>query len=64
MIIVETVPDHPGLIKRYSDQGFLIQNDQTGYKYVEAIDVNGLYTYTETDEKPEEEVDEDGLNND
>lgn len=53
MIIEESIPDHPGLVKRYSDQGHLIQNDQTGGKYEEAVDIVGLYTYTETDEYPE-----------
>ena len=53
MIIEESIPDHPNLIKRHSDQGFLIQNDQTGDKYEEAVDIIGLYTYTETNEYPE-----------
>ena len=53
MIIETTVPDHPNLVRRYGNQGFLIQNDQTGDKYEEAIDIIGLYTYTETDEYPE-----------
>ena len=53
MIITEQIPDNPGLVKRYSDMGFLIQNDQTGEKYMEAVDVDGLYTYTETNEYPE-----------
>lgn len=61
MIIEENIQGRPDLVKRYSDQGFLIQNDQTGAKYEEAIDIVGKYTYTETDEKPEpeEEGDED-----
>lgn len=58
MIIVERVEGYPDLIKRHSDQGFLIQNDQTGGKYLEAIDVEGLYTYTETNEYPEEDEEE------
>ena len=53
MIIEEAVQGHPNLVKRHSDQGFLIQNDQTGGKYEEAVDIVGLYTYTETDEYPE-----------
>ena len=53
MIIEEAVQGHPDLVKRHSDQGFLIQNDQTGGKYEEAVDIAGLYTYTETDEYPE-----------
>ena len=59
MIIEEILPDNPDLVKRYSDQGFLIQNDQTGDKYEEAVDIIGLYTYTETNEYPEsEEIDD------
>ena len=57
MIIEEAVQGHPDLVKRYSDQGFLIQNDQTGGKYEEAVDIVGLYTYTETDEYPEGDED-------
>lgn len=53
MIITEQIPDNPDLVKRYSDMGFLIQNDQTGEKYMEAVDVDALYTYTETNEYPE-----------
>lgn len=58
MIIEATVPDHPDLVKRYSDHGFLIRNDQTGDKYEEAVDIIGLYTYTETDEYPEQDEEE------
>lgn len=58
MIIEEQVQGHPDLVKRYSDKGFLIQNDQTGGKYEEAVDIIGLYTYTETDEYPEHDEDE------
>ena len=59
MIIEESVSGHPNLVKRHSNQGFLIQNDQTGDKYEEAVDIIGLYTYTETNEYPEsEEVDD------
>lgn len=55
MIIETTVQGHPDLVKRYSDQGYLIQNNQTGFKYREAVDIVGLYTYTETDEKAEDD---------
>ena len=55
MIIEEAVQGHPDLVKRHSDHGFLIQNDQTGDKYEEAVDVIGLYTYTETNEYPEQD---------
>ena len=50
MIIEEAVEGHPNLVKRYSDAGFLIRQDQTGVEYAEAIDLaSGPYTYTETD---------------
>lgn len=55
MIIEEAVPGFANLVKRHSDQGYLIQNDQTGDKYEEAVDIIGLYTYTETDEYPEQD---------
>ena len=42
MNIEATVPDHPDLVKLYSDHGFLIRNDQTGDKYEEAVDIIGL----------------------
>ena len=58
MIIEEAVQGHPNLVKRHSDQGFLIQNNQTGGKYEEAVDIVGLYTYTETDEYPEQDEEE------
>lgn len=38
------------LIKTYSDAGKYILQNETGCKYSEAIDVEGKYTYTETDE--------------
>lgn len=56
LIIIESVLGHPNLVKRYSNQGYLIQNDQTGAKYSEAIDVAGLYTYTETSEGSYEDI--------
>lgn len=38
-------------IKRYSDEGFYILQNETGVKYGEAIDIiTTPYTYTETDE--------------
>lgn len=38
-------------IKRYSDVGFYILQNETGVKYGEAIDIiTAPYTYTETDE--------------
>lgn len=47
------------LYKTYSDEDFYIIQNETGYKYIAAIDVeNAEYTYSESDEKielPEEE---------
>ena len=48
MIIEEILEDNPDLVKRYSDQGYYIRNDQTGFEYEEAIDLIGKHTYTET----------------
>lgn len=47
-------------IRHYSDAGMLIEQDQTGRRYEEAIDVYPTaYTYTETDEPiPEPPEDE------
>lgn len=53
MIIEETILDRSDLIKRRSDKGYLIRNDQTGNEYEEAIDLIGRYTYTETNRPPE-----------
>lgn len=53
MIITEhymTRPDGVELYRTYSDAGYMIQQDQTGAVYTEAIDIEGSgYTYTETD---------------
>jgi len=47
--------DGANLIRTYSDRGFLIQQDQTGVLYSEAVDVeNKGYTYTETDQMPDD----------
>ena len=52
-----TREDGVNLYINYSDEGFYIIQDQTGIKYAGAIDVeNAPYTYTETDEKIEDEV--------
>jgi hypothetical protein len=43
------------LIKHYSDQKFLLLQNETGAKYFEPIDIVPCpYTYTETDEREEE----------
>ena len=47
--------DGANLIRTYSDRGFLIQQDQTGALYSEAVDIeNSGYTYTETDQMPDD----------
>lgn len=54
-----TRKDGVKLYKTYSDEDFYIIQNETGCKYVAAIDVeNAPYTYSESDEKielPEEE---------
>lgn len=55
MILTEYL-NNKTLIKHYSDQGFLLLQNETGTKYIEPIDVVPCpYTYTETNEKSEEE---------
>lgn len=45
-----TRPDGVKLFKSYSDEGFYIEQEQTGVRYAEAIDVeNSGFTYIETD---------------
>ena len=47
------------LIKHYSDQGFMLRQIETGIMYTDPIDlVPCVYTYEETDEKIESEVEE------
>lgn len=39
------------LIKHYSDEGYMLLQNETGEKYAEPIDrIPCIYTYTETDE--------------
>lgn len=39
------------LIKHYSDQGYLLLQNETGNKYAEPVDrIPCIYTYIETDE--------------
>lgn len=52
MIITETLTRDDGatLLRRYSDAGYMLRQNETGALYSEAIDVDGVpYTYTETD---------------
>lgn len=44
------------LFRSYSDEGFTLIQNETGIEYSEAIDVEDApYTYTETENKIEEE---------
>lgn len=62
MIITEyfrTRTDGVVLNRTYSDVGMMILQNETGVEYSEAIDVEGApYTYLETDNPIEKEVDE------
>jgi hypothetical protein len=57
MIITEfytTREDGVNLYRTYSDAGVYIRQE-TGVEYAEAIDVEGMHTYTETDRPVEDE---------
>lgn len=58
MLVKEILDTSNGnsLVKHYSDNNKYIIQVETGDKYIEAIDIEGLYTYKETDEDIEEEV--------
>ena len=43
------------LVKTYSDTGMMIRQE-TGDMYAEAVDIDGLHTYTETDIPVEDDV--------
>ena len=62
MVIKEfyrTREDGVNLYRTYSDENFMIRQNETGDLYDEAIDVeNAPYTYTETDIPIEEEENE------
>ena len=66
MIIQELFDTWPGgtrLIRTYSDQQLKIRQIETGDIYDEAIDIEGHFTYEETEYKidedtPEEEIEE------
>lgn len=54
-----TREDGVNLYRTYSDENFMIRQNETGNLYDEAIDVeNAPYTYTETDIPIEEEENE------
>lgn len=49
-------PDGVRLFRTYSDEGYTLIQNETGIEYSEAIDVEDApYTYTETNNKIEEE---------
>ena len=51
--------DGVNLYKTYSTEGFYILQNETGFEYVEAIDVEGApYTYSETDKLTPEKIKE------
>lgn len=60
MIVKEfyrTRNDGVNLYRTYSNEGYIILQNETGIEYNEAIDVeNALYTYSETNKKIEERV--------
>lgn len=58
MIITEhymTREDGVSLTRTYSGAGYYIRQE-TGQEYAEAIDIEGLHTYTETDTPIEDEI--------
>ena len=66
MIIEEIIGGNPNLVRRYSDRGMLLLQEDTGMLYGEAVDlVTSPHTYQETDTpvggdetEPEEEATE------
>jgi len=50
-----TTEDGRTLIRTYSDAGKMILQEQTGILYSEAVDVEGKYTYTES-EQPSDDL--------
>jgi hypothetical protein len=60
MIVKEfyrTRNDGVNLYRTYSNEGYIILQNETGIEYNEAIDVeNARYTYSETNKKNEENV--------
>ena len=55
MIITEKF-EGQNLVKTYSNSGMMIRQDDTGILYAEAIDIEGLHTYTETDIPIEDDI--------
>ncbi len=64
MILTEYLNDGT-LIKHYSNQGYLLLQNETGIKYADPIDVVPCrYTYTETNEFSEENISDEATIND
>ena len=49
--VYKTRADGVNLIRTYSDENKVIRQVETGAEYNEAIDVEGKYTYEETDKE-------------
>ena len=61
MIQIEYLNDGT-LIKHYSDEGYLLLQNETGAKYAEPIDIVPCpYTYTETDELADAEDNDEAI---
>lgn len=67
MIVIEMLDQEVNgkkLKKTYSNEDFLIRQEQTGYIYESAIDIeDSQYTYVETDEKIIREEENEELKN-
>lgn len=54
MIKIEYISiDNKTLVRTYSDANKYIRQNETGIEYIEAIDIPGKFTYTETDKEIE-----------
>ena len=42
MIRTEPIPGSEDLVRTYSDRDMVIKQDQTGNKYIEAVDIIGI----------------------
>ena len=63
MIQIEYISiNNKTLIKTYSDNNKYIRQNETGNEYVEAIDIPGKYTYTETEKEIENIVEKNNKN--
>jgi len=52
MIKIEYISiNNKTLVRTYSDNNRYIRQNETGVEYIEAIDIPGKFTYTETDKE-------------